>query len=74
VVDVWKENLLEDLEAEVLEYKTAEEFLIDLREKFERRKKEMVKAVELRRLEQGGKTMKEFVQEFRKAARRSITK
>ena len=31
----------------------------------------MVKIAELRKLEQGGKTMKEFVQEFKRAARGS---
>ena len=33
--------------------------------------KESVKAVELRKLEQGGKTMEEFVQKFKRAARGS---
>ncbi len=32
---------------------------------------ELVKAAELRKLEQGGKTIEEFVQEFKRAARRS---
>ena len=30
-VDIWKENMLEDLESGNLEYETAEEFLADLR-------------------------------------------
>jgi len=68
---VWKENLLKDLEVRVLEYETAGEFLADLRKEFGGGEEEMVKAAELRRLEQGGKTMKEFVQEFRKVARES---
>jgi len=29
--DVWKENMLEDLEARMLEYKTVGEFLVDIR-------------------------------------------
>ena len=68
---MWKENLLKDLEVRVLEYETAGEFLADLRKEFGGGEEEMVKAAELRRLEQGGKTMKEFVQEFRKVARES---
>ena len=53
--DVWKENMLEDLEAE--------EFLTGLKKEFGGGDEEIVKVVELRRLEQGGRTMKEFVQE-----------
>jgi len=33
--------------------------------------KEPVKVVELRKMEQGGRTMKEYVQEFKRAARKS---
>ena len=69
--DVWKENILEDLEAGVLEYETVEEFLTDIRKEFRERDKELVKVAELKQLEQGGKMMEEFVQEFRKAARGS---
>jgi len=32
--DVWKENLLEDLEVRVLEYEIVGEFLADLRKEF----------------------------------------
>ena len=70
-VDVWKENILEDLEAGEIEYESAGEFLADLKKEFGVGKKESVKAVELRKLEQEGRTMKEFVQEFKKAARGS---
>jgi len=42
-----------------------------LKKKFGRGKEESVKAAELRKLEQGGKTMKEFVQEFKRVARGS---
>ena len=60
-VDVWKENILEDLKAELLEYETAREFLTDIKKKFGKGDKELVKMAKLRRLEQGGKIMKEFV-------------
>ena len=62
---------MEDLEAGLLEYETAGEFLADIRKEFGEGDEELVKVAELRRLEQEGKTMKEFVQEFRRAARRS---
>ena len=69
--DVWKENILEELESGEREYKTAEEFLITLKKEFGGGEEESVKAAELRKLEQGGKTMEEFVQEFKRAARGS---
>ena len=71
LVDVWKENVMEELEAVELEYESVEEFLTSLKKEFERGEKELVKAAELRKLEQGGKTMEEFVQEFKRAARGS---
>ena len=70
--DVWKENMLEDLEGGLLEYKTVGKFLADIRKEFGRGDEELVKVVELKRLEQRGKMMEEFVQKFRRAARRSM--
>ena len=70
-VDVWKENVLEELESEEMEYETAEEFLIVLKKEFGGGEEESVKVAELRKLEQGGKMMEEFVQEFKRAARGS---
>jgi len=67
--DIWKENMLEDLEGGLLEYETIEEFLTDIRKKFGEGDEESVKVVELKRLEQEGKMMEEFIQEFRRAAR-----
>jgi len=68
---MWKENVMKELEAEELEYESAEEFLTSLKKKLGRGEEESVKAVELRKLEQGGKTMEEFVQEFKRVARGS---
>jgi len=69
--DVWKENMMEELEAEEIEHKMVEEFLTSLKKEFGGGEEESVKAVELRKLEQGEKTMKEFVQEFKRVARGS---
>jgi len=44
-----------------LEYEIAGEFLADLKKEFEREEEKTVKVTELRRLEQGGKTIEEFV-------------
>ena len=60
-MDVWKENILENLKARLLEYETVGEFLADIRKKFGRGDKESVKIAELKRLEQGNRTMEEFV-------------
>ena len=66
---MWKENIMEELESGEMEYETAEEFFTSLRKEFGRGEEESVKVAELRKLEQGGKTMEEFVQEFKRAAR-----
>jgi len=49
--DVWKENILEDLEGGLLEYKNIGEFLADIRNKFGGGDEESVKVAELRRIE-----------------------
>jgi len=69
--DVWKENVMEELESGEMEYETAEEFFTSLRKEFGGGEEESVKAVELRRMEQGGKTMEEYMQEFKRTARGS---
>ena len=69
--DVWKENVMEELESGEIEYETAEELLMTLKKEFGGGEEELVKTAELRKLEQGGRTMEEFVQEFKRAARES---
>ena len=69
--DVWKENMIEELESGKVEYESVEEFLTCLKKEFGGREEESVKVAELRKIEQGGKTMEEFVQEFKRAARGS---
>jgi len=63
--------MLEDLEGGLLEYETVGKFLADIRKEFGGGDEKSVKVAELRRLEQGGKTIEEFVQEFRRVARGS---
>jgi len=69
--DVWKENVLKELEVGELEFETVGEFLAEIKKEFEGEEEESVKAAELRKLEQEGRTMEEFVQESKKAARGS---
>ena len=45
--------------------------MADLRKEFERGDKKAVKVAELKKLEQGSKIIKKFVQKFRRAARES---
>ena len=70
-VDVWKKNIMEELETGEMEYETVEEFLTSLKKEFGGREEKLVKAAELRKLEQGGRTIEEFVQEFKRVARGS---
>jgi len=63
--------MMEELESGEIEYETVEDFLTSLRKEFGGGEEESVKAAELRKLEQGGRTMEEFVQEFKRAARGS---
>jgi len=69
--DVWKENVLEELEAGELEFETVGGFLAEIKKEFGRGEEESVKAAEFRKMEQGGKIMEKFVQEFKRTARGS---
>ena len=70
--NIWKENILENLETEEVEFGLAGEFLLELKKKkFGGEDKESVKVAKLRRLDQERRTIEEFVQEFQRAARES---
>ena len=62
---------MKKLEEGILEYKSVGEFLTTIIKEFGGEEEESVKVVELKRLEQREKTMKEFVQEFKRAVRGS---
>ena len=51
LADVWKENVIEELEAGKVEYEMVEEFLSSLKKEFGGGEEELVKAAELRKLE-----------------------
>jgi len=63
--------MLEELEAGELEFETVGEFLAEIKKEFGGEEEKLVKVVELKKLEQGGRMMEEFVQEFKRAARKS---
>jgi len=69
--DIWKENVLENLEEGVIEYESVGEFLMAIKKEFGGGDKESVKIAELKKLEQGERMMEEFVQKFKRAARES---
>ena len=71
LADIQKENIIENLERRLLNYEVVGEFQTNLKEEFGEKNKEANKVTKLRRLEQGGKIMKEFVQEFKRVARKS---
>ena len=54
-----------------MEYELVGEFLVELKREFGRGDMEAIKVAELKKLEQEGRTMEEFMQEFKKAARES---
>jgi len=71
LADIWKENVLEELEAGEVEYESVGEFLAEIKKEFGRGDEESIKIIELKRIEQGGRNMEEFVQDFKRVARGS---
>jgi len=69
--DIWKENILEELEAGEIEFESVGEFLAEIKKEFGGGDEELVKVAELKKIEQGGRTMEEFVQDFKRTARGS---
>ena len=69
--DIWKNNVMEELKTEEIEFKLAGEFLAEIRKEFRERDEESVKVAELKKIEQGGRMMEEFVQDFKRVVRGS---
>ena len=59
--DIWKENMLEELETGEIEFESIGEFLAEIRREFGGGDEESMKVAELKKIEQGGRTMEEFV-------------
>ena len=62
---------MEELEAGGLEFEMVGEFLAEIKREFRGGEEEAVKVAELRKMEQGGRTIEEFVQEFKRVVRGS---
>ena len=71
LADIWKENILEDLEEGLIEYELVGEFLMAIKKEFGGGDKKSVKVAKLKKLEQGGRMIEEFVQEFKRTAQES---
>jgi len=69
--DIWKENVMEEIETGEIEFESAGEFLPEIRREFGGGDEESVKVAELKKIEHGGRTMEEFVQDFKRVARES---
>jgi len=59
--DIWKENVIEELKTGEIEFESAGEFLAEIRREFGGGDEELVKVAELKKIKQGGRTMKKFV-------------
>ena len=69
LVDIWKENILKDLEIEKLEFILVSDFLIELKIKFSREDNKLAKVVKLKRVEQKTRIIEKFMQKFRRIAK-----
>ena len=69
--DIWKENVMEELEIGEIEFESAGEFLAEIKKEFGGGDEESVKIAELKKIKQGGRMMEEFVQDFKRVARES---
>jgi len=70
-VEVWKDNLLDELAKGELEVELAEQLFTKIRNDFGETSEEERKIEQLKTIEQGGRTCNEYVQEFKKIARGS---
>ena len=65
---------MEESDIEEIEYEPVGEFLAEIKKEFGRGDEELVKIAELKKIEQGGRTMEEFMQDFKRVARGSSYK
>ena len=71
VAEAWKDNLLDELAKRESEVESVEQLFTKIRNNFGETLEEERKIKQLRTIEQGGRTCDEYVQEFKKVARRS---
>jgi len=71
VAEIWKDNILDEIAKGTSVVQTVEQLFAKIRQEFGEFDEESRKVDKLRVLEQGGKTVDKYVQEFRRVARRS---
>ena len=71
IAEAWKDNLLNKLAKRESEVESAEQLFTKMRDNFGKILEKERKIEQLRKIEQGGRTCDEYVQEFKKVARRS---
>ena len=71
VAEIWKDNILDEITKGISLVNTVEKLFIKIRQEFGEFDEESRKVDKLRLLEQGEKTVDKYVQEFKRAARRS---
>jgi len=71
VAEVWKDNVLDEITKGTSAVNTEEDLFTKIQQEFGEFDEESRKVDELRVLEQGGRTVDEYVQEFKRAARGS---
>ena len=71
IVEVWKDNLLDELAKGESEVESAEQLFAKIRNDFGEMSEEERKIEQLRTIKQGGRTCDEYVQEFKKVTRGS---
>ena len=62
---------MEEIETGEMEFELAGEFLAEIKKEFGGGDEESVKIAELKKIEQGGRTMEDFIQDFKRTARGS---
>ena len=62
---------MENLELDKVKFGLVREFLLELKKESGEGNEDSVKVVELKKVKQRGKIMKEFVQEFRRIAKKN---
>jgi len=71
VAEAWKDNLMDELAKEESEVELVEQLFTKIRNDFGETSEEERKIEQLWMIEQGGRTCDEYIQEFKKVARRS---
>jgi len=71
LVNIWKENIMEELETGEIEFESVGEFLAEIKKEFGGGDKELVKVAKLKKIKQGERTMEKFVQDFKRTVRGS---